>query len=292
MDINELRRRFLVEFVSNRYLYHDEDARRIRESDYWVKRFILHKNQGINSAFYHMKDTLKWKKTCGVRDFNQLDIPREVYELAPIFSFQPDGNGVTPIYIRCKMVVKIPVLEDRMKQYLTYILDKVDNQVKKPYGWSVIFDCTGAGLENANFDLMFFAMDILGKYFPMQPKYVIAYGIPWMLKPFVKMGLSLVPEEAKKLITFIDDIQQLESDFGFTRESIPDFMGGNADKSTYTNTPPQAQSYLEVGKRILKLSEDEIKVLMEPLAHLIKSVERKSNSQDNQSSLSFIEEFD
>lgn len=290
MDVTELRKRFLVEFVSNRYLYHDEDARRIRESDYWVKRFILHKNQGSNSGFYHMKDTLKWKKSSGIRDFNPIDIPREVYELSPIFSYLPDGSGTVPIYVRCKMVVKIPVLEERMQQYLAYILDKIDNEVRKPYGWSVIFDCTDAGIENANFDLMFYAMNILGKYFPMQPKYIATYGIPWMLKPFVKMGLSLVPEEAKKLIKFVDNIDQLQNDFGFKLENIPDFMGGTATKD-YRNTPETAQNYIEVGKRILKMNEQEIKQMMEPLAHLIASVEKKNDSNDGKS-LSFIEEFD
>lgn len=55
MDVIELRQRFLQEFIQNRFHYDDEDAKRVRESDYWVKRFILHKKQGPNAAFYHMK---------------------------------------------------------------------------------------------------------------------------------------------------------------------------------------------------------------------------------------------
>lgn len=139
-----------------------------------------------------MQDTFKWKRTFGIREFNPLHIPREIYELGPLFSYLPDRNNCIPIYVRIKYIVKhdnnVFDLEHKVKQLFAYTMDKVDNQVRRPRGWSLIFDCQEAGIENANFDLMFFALDIIGKHFPMQPKYVLAYGISWMLRPFISLG--------------------------------------------------------------------------------------------------------
>lgn len=279
MDVIELRKRFLTEFVTHRFHYHDEDAKRVRESDFWVKRFISHKNQGANSAYYHMKDTFKWKKSFGIHDFNPLDIPREVYQLSPIFSYLPDSNGVIPIYIRCKMIVKIDVFEDKMKQYFAFIMDQVDDRVRRPRGWSLIFDCTEAGIENANFDLMFFAMDTIGKHFPLQPAYVIAFGIPWMMKPFIKLGLQMIPEEAMMLLKFIDDPEEMRTIFPI--ENLPDFMEGTASKD-YKNVPEKAEPAVTVAKRLFKMSENEVRQLMEPLNYLLNSINNNSLSNDHQ----------
>jgi len=303
MDVIELRKRFLVEFVTNRFNYHDEDAKRIRESDYWVKRFILHKNQGANAAFYHMKDTFKWKKSFGVHDFNPLDVPREIYQLSPIFSYLPDAKGIIPIYIRCKMIVKIDLLEEKMKQFFAYTMDKVDNQVRKPRGWSLVFDCQGAGIENANFEFLFLAMSIIGQHFPMQPSYVLAYGIPWIMKGFVKMGLGMVPDEAMNLLRFVDSKEELFDII--PSDHVPDFMGGTAQQD-YQCVPSGAQSCVEVGKRLFNLEEGEVKRLMEPLQYLLNSVNNNNTNSGHGDDggcqrtsdcgitkpLTFIEEFD
>lgn len=300
MDVIDLRKRFLTEFVTHRFHYHDEDGKRVRESDFWVKRFMLHKNQGPNSAFYHMKDTFKWKKSFGIHDFNPRDIPKEVYQLSPIFSYLPDLKGVIPIYVRCKMIVKIDIFEDKMKQFFAVLMDQVDNKVRRPRGWSLVFDCSDAGIENANFDLMFFAMEIIGKHFPMQPAYVIAYNIPWIMKPFMKMGLQMIPEEAKDLLRFVDDAEEMQSLFPV--ENLPDFMGGTAT-TDYRNVPDNAEPAVVVAKRLFKMSENQVRQVMEPLDYLISCSNNNCRSDadlDHETTTgrperalsSFMEEFD
>lgn len=298
MDTVEVRKRFLNEFVTARFNYHEEDARRVRESDYHVKRFILHKDQGANKAFYHMKDTLKWKKKSGIHDFNPLDIPKEVYELSPIFIHEPDKNGVVPVYIRMSMIVKIEKLENKMKQYFAHTLDSVDDKLRKPRSWSLVFDATGASMENANFDLLFYAMEIIGNHFPLQPKYILVVNIPWIFKPFVKMGLSLIPPEAMELLRFLDSTEELFEEY-FEEDKVPDFMGGTS--TSYAKVPANARSYLEVGKKLFKISEEECKAMFEPLLLRLKQVAEGDSDNNNvdgaangepRQATSFIEEFD
>lgn len=302
MDVIELRKRFLTEYVTHRFHYHDNDARRVQESDFWVKRFILHKNQGPNSAFYHMKDTFKWKKSFRIHEFNPLDIPKEVYQLSPLFSYLPDKNGVVPIYVRCKMIVKIEVFEEKMKQFFAVLMDQVDDKVRRPRGWSLIFDCSDAGIENANFDLMFFAMDVIGKHFPLQPAYVIAYNIPWIMKSFMKLGLQMIPDEAKDLLRFVDDDEELKSLFPL--ENLPDFMGGAATQD-YRKIPEKAEPAVVVAKRLFKMNENEVRQVLEPLDYLLSSINNNSMSANDNDLTdgstserstrplsSFMEEFD
>ena len=308
MDIIELRRRFLVEFVTNRFHYHEEDAKRVQESDFWVNRFLMHKNQGGNSAFYHMKDTFKWKKSFGIHEFNQdLDIPREIYQMYPIFSlFLPDKRGIIPIYIRCKMIIRIEELEHQMKLFFFNVMDTVDNRIRKPFGWSLIFDCSDAGFENANFDLMFFVMDMIKKHYPLQPKYVLAYNISWILKPFVKMGLSMMPQEAMNLLDFIDTKEDLFQRIPET--AVPEFMGGRASLSDHVKIPEKSQSCTEVMKRLLpNMNSDEINRILEPLLMMMRENDNNNgleNSADptngsrrreidvTKSAYAILEEFD
>lgn len=299
MDIVEVRKRFLNEFVTARFNYHEEDARRVRESDYHVKRFILHKDQGSNKAFYHMKDTFKWKKKSGIHDFNPLDIPREVYQLSPIFVHEPDRNGVVPVYIRMSTIVKIDKLESKMKQFFAHTLDSIDDKLRKPRSWSMVFDATGASMENANFDLLFYAMDIIGNHFPLQPKYILVVNIPWIFKPFVKMGLSLIPPEAMELLRFLDDSEQLFTEY-FDKELVPDFMGGNS--TSYKKILPGAKSFIDVGKKLFKINEEECRSMFEPLLLRLKQLSDANNTDNNndesssssepRQAASFIEEFD
>lgn len=293
MEVIEVRKRFLNEFVTARFNYHEEDARRVRESDYYVKRFILHKDQGANKAFYHMKDTFKWKKKAGVHDFNPLDIPREVYELSPIFIHEPDRDGIVPVYIRMSMIVKIDKLEAKMKQYFCHLIDTVDDKLRKPRSWSLIFDAAGASIENANFDLLFYAMEVIGNHFPLQPKYILVVNIPWIFKPFVKMGLALIPTEAMELLRFLDDHEQLFKEY-FDKDKVPDFMGGTS--TGYNEIPPNAKSYIDVGRRLFKLNEEESKAMFEPLLIRLKEIAEGTISDNNngepREASDFIEVFD
>lgn len=211
-----------------------------------------------------------------------------------MFQYLPDRNGIVPIIVRAKCIVKIDILEHKMKQSFAYLMDKVDNENRKPRSWSLIFDCQEAGLENANFDLLFFALEVIGKHFPLQPKYVIVYGIPWLLKPFVQMGMGVIPEEAQKMLEFVDTPAQLFEKF--LPEHVPDFMGGLATKD-YKEVPVGAKSIYEIGKKLFKLTDQQIKEMMEPFDNLLNNnsatKELEATSTDTSgNAISFIEEFD
>lgn len=247
-----------------------------------------------------------------------MHIPKEIYELGPIFSYLPDRNGkqiclnrervlanrndhvgCVPIYVRIKFLIKHDEnafdLEHKMKQLFAVLMDKVDNEVRRPRGWSLVFDCQDAGIENANFDLMFFALDIIAKYFPLQPKYVLAHGVPWLLRPLVTIGLNMLPPEARDLLTFADNQEQLLE--LFDSSNVPDFMGGSATKP-YNEIPPGAKNIFDLGREMYNLSESEVRRLVEPMAHLIKldsaSSQRQSDGKGGakKHTSSFIEEFD
>ncbi|KAI1299355.1 Motile sperm domain-containing protein 2 [Halotydeus destructor] len=288
MDIGQVRQRFLQEYVTNRFSYYEQDAKRIRESDYWVKRFILHGQQGTNAAYYHIKDTFKWRKSFGLHDFEPLDIPSEIYQLAPVFDYLPDKAGCVPIYVRIKCLIHVEQLELQMKRFFVHLLDKVDNRVQRPKSWSLIFDCSNASLDNLNFDFMTFALEVVGKHFPLQPKYVLVYGLPWLLKPFVNIGTAMLPEQARDLLTFVDTQDQL---FEIVAEAnVPDFLGGKAVKE-YSTPPQGSKSIFETGPKMYNLSHSECRHILNQLPVPQRDELQGSESSDGQQ-LSFIMDFD
>lgn len=98
----------------------------------------------------------------------------------------------------------------------------------------------------------------------------------------------MLPEEARDLLQFADNQEQLFE--LIAPENVPDFMGGGATKA-YNEPPAGCKDMFELGRELYSLNEDEVRRLMEPILHVIKS-DVNCNQVDDQKQTSFIEEFD
>ncbi|KAI1290112.1 Motile sperm domain-containing protein 2 [Halotydeus destructor] len=268
-EIAMVREQFMADYEANPELYDAEDLVKVN-TDHWVSRFIGFLDQGPEKGLDHMVECFRWRKTFGVNAFDQAIIPLEVYQMGPLFIYEPDNNGRLNLFIRGKMHRKIEILEERLKRSFVNYVEKVDAAANKQFGWNLVLDCQGAGLSNADLDMLVFMMMTVRKYYPNGVKYVYVCGLPWILNSVAKVVLAFMPSDTAKKIRFVshDELHQRVA-----TENLPDFMGGTCKKN-YRIIPKGVKPCEQLGRELYNLTEEQVKKVMAPSMKYIKEGEK------------------
>ena len=263
--IKELRCKFLQDFDSHPEMYEAADRHKVTSSDLWVGRFLNFLDQGPDRALDHMIETFRWRKSFGVLQFDPLEIPREIYVMAPLFEYYPDKKGRKMFYVRVKMHRKVALLEERIKKSFMNYIEQLDIAANCEYGINLVFDMTGSGFSNADLDLLFFILPSIRKHYPNAVKYVYVLGLPWILNSLAQFALALIPSDTAKKVRFLTQTQFHNV---MPVDKIPDFLGGSATRN-YRRIPRGAKSCVELGAQIYGLNENEVIKLLKPsLKHI------------------------
>ena len=252
-EINELRQWFEEEYYDDPSFCEKQDYKKVMNEDFFVSRFILFNDNGPVKGLDMLKNCLTWRKQIGLNKFDPLQVPKELYILSPIFIYLPDRKGRNTLYIRGQMSLKFPILQNRVKESLVYMINKIDSMEKKFGSWSFIVDATGSGFSNVEVELIQFLHDIVSNYYPLATRYTLIYGASGFLRSFSGL-LKSYPS-----IKFVNQKQLFEY---ISPENVPDFMGGSCTIN-YRRIPKGAKTFYELGKD-LNLDEKEINNFLKP----------------------------
>lgn len=111
-------------------------------------------------------------------------------------------------------------------------------------GIAMVIDCTGASLQSADLDMLFFHISSLKNYFPKGLSYILVHNLPWILKPFWHIAKAWIPDEHRELIKFSNDETIYEY---VAKHNLPDFMGGTCQRD-YRKPPDNCTSLREATK--------------------------------------------
>ena len=67
-------------------------------------------------AFDMLLESLKWRKEFGVNNLTDAFFPKQFYTSGTIFPYCPDKNGFKTLYLRIKMIRKVPELKNHYKK--------------------------------------------------------------------------------------------------------------------------------------------------------------------------------
>ncbi|RWS03407.1 Motile sperm domain-containing protein 2-like protein [Dinothrombium tinctorium] len=257
--INEVREKFLKEYEENPHLYDSEDIEKIKQNDFYVRRYINYQNQGPEKGLKHMIKSYRWRKKFDVNNFDQFSVPREIYQMGAVVIYPPDKEGDLMMYIRGKMHRKVDIIEERIKHFFAYQVNQLDEKVGREHGFSLLIDATGSGYENADLGLLLFVFETLRTAFPNGIKYFIIYGLPWILNAFASFALSFLPSNALSKVRFFDKKQLFEF---VDEENLPDFLGGKC-KKPYRRVPRGAKDIYTLAA-LEGLSREETDKLLKP----------------------------
>ena len=268
----KVRESFLEEYEKNKELYYEGDIEKIKEDDWYVTRFILRNKKKVEPSVEMLKNSMQWRKEFGIPFMKETDFPQEFFRIGGIFPYEKDREGNAVIYMRIKIHKKIPELDLALKQYVIYIMNKVDLEVDGR-GMAIVFDCQDAGIGNVDMDMLWFLISSMNKYYPKGLSYILVYELPWILNAVWKIARGWIPEEQRKLIKFANKDQIF--DF-IDKENLPDFLGGICPKD-YRTAPKGCPSAEEIAKEKGMSDKDIEKMLKiyEPHIIPVKTTEEK-----------------
>lgn len=261
----------------------------MRESEWFVKRFLLASRRNEAEAYQMLKKTLLWRKSISLSDIVPSDFPKEFYEVGGLFSYPMDKQGMPVIYMRIRMHRKVKELIEPVQFFLFHTIDRVERESPNN-SITIVFDCNGAGYSNMDIDLLRNLIDVAFKYFPFCIRTVIVYEMSWMLSAFRKMAMSILPSTLTSLVKFANknDITNF-----IELEHLPDFMNGTC-KLNYRKVPEGCPSVFDLAesKGFTKKDVDRLMAVYDPLLEeaRIAIEEQKEREQQQLAALGQLEE--
>lgn len=218
--------------------YHRKDIEKIQSNDRFIQRFIedawigknfnerITKEEVIGAIF----KVLKWRQEFGINDFEPSDFPIEPFKCGLV------RQGVLPSgdILFCIIGRKYQKVEDWTDIIISCIIwyyEQLEQTMIPGQKLALFFDITNCGLNQADSRLIFTGAPILINYYPGAISKVYFYQLPWLLKPFLSLFLSLLPPKFKQLVVTLSK-KDAESILGL--ENVPDFLGGPVATSDLT----------------------------------------------------------
>lgn len=243
--VRELRRLILEDNQLNLGLYDQRDMDTCRDDDWQLARFLLGHKLDLGAAFNMLRASLRFKNESLYAHMRPDEFPREFYQHAGAFSYEPDRKNNVTFYMRANNHRRVrPELRGLLNAYLDFQMMQCDQKAKGGC-MCVIIDCTGAGVECIDSEMLQYRVWTLSNFFPWGLSYLLVHNLPLLLRPLFRLitKVWLAPEYCQ-LIRFSNSKTIFEY---VTRQNVPDFMGGTC-KRDYRQVPAGCESLIDMGK--------------------------------------------
>lgn len=224
-QLNRVRQQFLEKVAKEPKRFYPQDVDLVNSNDWWTLRFVKWNRGNEEKALKQMVTAFKWRKSFGLHDRTVNDIPNEFAKAAAIFPHGHDYKGRPIIYLRVKVYRKIQQLNLFFQQFVTGIVNHVDMESGRK-GYVFVFDVTGMGMINIDFDFLKFLISLLQSYYPYGLRYAICYNVPNYLRPLWSMAKIFLgsTEKTFRFCTSVDELKKY-----IPEESLLRYMGGECD---------------------------------------------------------------
>lgn len=253
--VQQIREHFFAEFECNPDLYIAQDVDMIRHEDYYIRRFLYPHDLDPGPAYHQFREWMAWRKEVGFEGATEQRFPIEFYQIGALFPYLTDREGTLLLYMRFKVYKRMDILDQAIKQFVVYNMDRLDSSARKERGWAVVFDTQGAGVSQIDFDMLVFLFKTVKQYYPWGMRYVCVYELPWILTGAWKITQRLLPQDATRLFRFCNrhNISEL-----IDPQNLPDFMGGQCDKD-YRLVPEGCRPAEQVAADEMGLTAEQVK---------------------------------
>lgn len=237
--------------------YDELEYQRFLSDDEYFKKYIKRKRGDVAATVPFLIGVLKWRQSFGISQLTETSFPREFYDIGGIHVYGHDIDGHVLLHVRISLFQKITEILDLLKKFTIFLMLKADSEsyAKGPgHGWVLIFDCTGAGLSNADIEMATFLNSTLKNYFPSGQMYVLGHNLPWLLNAVKNIIFAMLPANVKRRIKFSNDKTIAEF---ISKDQLPSYMSGTSTQ-VYPYIPKGSLSTSEMVKHgLLSLTPEE-----------------------------------
>ncbi|RWS15214.1 Motile sperm domain-containing protein 2-like protein [Dinothrombium tinctorium] len=221
--VKYVRERFLEEYIKHPNQFDARDVEKIKNDDWFVKRFVLARNRNKKKALTMMIESMKWRKAENFYDLKPSAFPEGMFRLGVLFPYENDKEGNSTIYIRIKFFTRIPELTEISKQYFCYILFQALERVEDGKDVTAIIDFKDAGPKNCDFGFVLFIFSKLTKYFPFLKGNFIVVDLTAIFYALWIVLKNMLPSSYSRKFKFVN--RETIGEYVET-ENLPDFLGG------------------------------------------------------------------
>ncbi|XP_067120889.1 motile sperm domain-containing protein 2-like [Centruroides vittatus] len=209
--VEELRKQVLEEIEKSPESYYAEDVKRLKDDDEFVKRFIVHQallhpsEDRLKNGIAMAKKEFKWRKENSIREIKRDELPTEFFDRQVIVPYNRDKNGCCTVFLRAKKVRRTSSAEKQdLERFVTYWIESVES-INPGEMFTIIIDCTGAGLSNANMDLLTLLINMVKEHYLAIVGHIIVANLPSILVATWKIVKYLLPPAAVEKVKFVDN---------------------------------------------------------------------------------------
>lgn len=222
--------------------FYPQDIELVKRMDFLLQRCVIMGRKQVEPSVKLLSEMLRWRKLNLVYDLDDSKFPQEITLSGAAFLYERDKFSNKTLYLRAAMCRSCPELKQAMRDYMTYLVFKLDD-CREGSSYSIIIDVTGASIANYDLDLLMHLINLLKDRFPVNLDYILAINFPWILSFVWSLIKRLIPSERRDAVQFINS----DKIFNFVdKENCPDFLGGTCGKAyAYLNDQaPNAIDYL------------------------------------------------
>lgn len=183
-----------------------------RQSPLVCWRYLLYRGKAVEAAFELMKSALVWRKEYNVDSLEPAMLAKEFWLKAPAGFCGKTRNGSEILFTIGKDYRKPDSsVKQIIRDFLTYLLCDFERRHKNDLDTLVlVIDQTGTGLRNIDIDFSKWLVSIRD-FFPNRFAAVQVVGVPFIVRPFIRLVISWLPEHFKRII-HCGTVEQLLND--------------------------------------------------------------------------------
>lgn len=191
-------------------------------------RYLLHCQRDPKDAVDLMKRALVWRQQNNVDQLGPKVLPKDLFLKAPAGWTGKSREGHEVVYIIGKNYRKPdPSMKWIIRNFITFALRRFDDVHKDDLEQFIaVFDVTDTTFSNMDLDFVAWLISVRD-FFPRRFLAINIVGIPFLLRPIIKLVISWLPENYKQIThcgTW-DDLVGANIDL----DQLPYEVGGTAD---------------------------------------------------------------
>ncbi|XP_063684799.1 motile sperm domain-containing protein 2-like isoform X6 [Bolinopsis microptera] len=236
--IVQLRTAFLQQ---NLEPFDSRDVSKIRNDDRAVLAYLKNCRFNLEKAFNMMTESLKWRKSFGVNDINKESFSPDLLT-DPYLYFKGYGKHGEPLLVlqlqyHKKESEKLPDL----KKYIAYLLE--NREGAKDYKKVImLFNMSGCGLSNIDYDFIKYLISLLTEYYPDILDNLLVFEMPRLLSAAWTIIKNMLDEDSRDAIKFVNKSDVLEY---VEKDQLPISLGGTNEVAATNVMENEFQSLVD-----------------------------------------------
>ncbi|XP_069671502.1 motile sperm domain-containing protein 2-like [Periplaneta americana] len=206
-QIEDLRTRFLQKLENEGAPepdgFHPADLNRVKNSEDWLRRFLLHTELDMQLALQLLWEACEWRKKFGTNDINESNVRLEYLQDGSFFAHNKDKDGKILLIFKSKKHVKGQRDMEDLKRCVVYWFERLE-RVGNGNQISIFFDMADTGMSNMDMDFTKYLIGLFKQYYPDFLNYILVFEMPWILNAAFKIIKSWLPAKAVQKIKFVN----------------------------------------------------------------------------------------